>query len=158
MSFLNVILELSRDHAEALGDALIERAALSVSVEDALEGTAAEKPIFGEPGADGGLWDSCRMTVLFDSGIDAGAQIVEACKGLNIDVPVLNIATVEDTMVESNAHIDLTGRADGPIVERGSQWGNQSELRRPKLRCNAHAECSKVIRATFAQNTQPKPP
>ena len=96
MSFLNVILELSRDHAEALGDALIERAALSVSVEDALEGTAAEKPIFGEPGADGGLWDSCRMTVLFDSGIDAGAQIVEACKYLDIDVPVFNIATIED--------------------------------------------------------------
>ena len=96
MPFLTVTFELSREHAETLGDALIERAALSVSVEDALEGTGDEKPIFGEPGADSGLWDRCRLTAMFDSDVDASAVIAEVCGTLEINVPVLTTAILDD--------------------------------------------------------------
>ncbi len=96
MPFLTVTFELSRDDADTLGDALMEREALSISVEDALEGTEAEKPIFGEPGADGGLWDRCRMTALFDAGSDANSIVAEAFEALGIKVPDLNVANVDD--------------------------------------------------------------
>ena len=57
--------------AEALGDALLEAGALSVSVEDADAGTAAEKPLFGEPGSavEAGWQRNC-VVALFDAGTD----------------------------------------------------------------------------------------
>ena len=96
MSFQTVTFDLSRNDAELLGDALMERAALSINVEDALEGTGEEKPIFGEPGADGRLWDRCRVTAMFDSGVDANAVIADACATLEMDVPVLTMTIVDD--------------------------------------------------------------
>ena len=50
MSWTEVVIEIAREHAEGLSDALMEAGALSVSVEDADEGTDQEKPLFGEPG------------------------------------------------------------------------------------------------------------
>ena len=44
MSWTEIVIEVARDHAEALSDALMEAGALSVSVEDADEGTDAEQP------------------------------------------------------------------------------------------------------------------
>ena len=96
MPFLTVTFELSREDAEIVGDALMERATLSVNVEDALEGTEEEKPIFGEPGADSGWWDRCRLTAMFDSGTDARAVIAEICAMQEIDVPALTMAIVDD--------------------------------------------------------------
>ncbi|MEP7154825.1 MAG: 50S ribosomal protein L11 methyltransferase [Betaproteobacteria bacterium] len=96
MTFRSMTFDLARDDADALGDALMENGALSVSVEDAQEGTESEKPIFGEPGAEGGLWETCRMTALFDVDTDAGAAFTQACSALGIDLPVLTGALVED--------------------------------------------------------------
>lgn len=96
MAFQTVTFEVCREEAETLGDALIARSALSVSIEDALEGTHNEKPIFGEPGAEGGWWDRCRLTAMFDSGIDARAVIVQVCATLEIHLPDLTLAVVDD--------------------------------------------------------------
>ncbi len=96
MSFQTVRLELSRDDAETLGDALINRDVLSVNVDDAFEGTEHESPIFGEPGSEGGLWDRCLVTVMFNARADAKRIIVDACEQLNIIVPHLTMATVDD--------------------------------------------------------------
>ena len=52
MSWTEVVIEIARDNAEALSDALMESGALSVSVEDADEGTDQETPLFGEPGME----------------------------------------------------------------------------------------------------------
>jgi ribosomal protein L11 methyltransferase len=96
MSFLTATFELTSADAERLGDALMERAALSVTVEDALEGTNEEKPIFGEPGAESAWWDRCHLTAMFDAGIDARAVIADACKALDIGLPALALAIVDD--------------------------------------------------------------
>ena len=45
MSWTEIVIEIARDHAEALSDALMEVGALSVSVEDADEGTDHAKAI-----------------------------------------------------------------------------------------------------------------
>jgi len=50
MSWNEIVIEIPQQHAENLSDELLEAGALSVSVEDADEGTDAEQPIFGEPG------------------------------------------------------------------------------------------------------------
>ena len=50
MSYRELIVELAREHAEELSDALLELGALSVSVEDADADTPDEQPLFGEPG------------------------------------------------------------------------------------------------------------
>ncbi len=96
MAFLTVTFEMSRENTEALGDLLMDCGALSVSIEDALEGTAEEKPIFGEPGADSGWWDRCRFSALFPADVDAHAIVITACETLKIVTPSISVDHLDD--------------------------------------------------------------
>src|SRR3954468_16240591 len=80
MSWTEIVIEVARDHAEALSDALMEAGALSVSVEDADEGTEAEKPLFGEPGMEPAeaAWEHSRVVALTDVDADQAGIIAEA--------------------------------------------------------------------------------
>ena len=62
------LLKIPADQATAdrLSDALMELGALSVSIEDAHAGTAAEQPIFGEPGMLQETWHDSLLSALFD--------------------------------------------------------------------------------------------
>src|SRR5690349_8339421 len=86
MSWTEVVIEIEREHAEALSDALMEAGALSVSVEDADEGTADEKPLFGEPGMvpTEAAWDRSRVVALTDVDADQGAIVAEAADAINL--------------------------------------------------------------------------
>jgi ribosomal protein L11 methyltransferase len=66
MSYRELIVELAREHAEELSDALLELGALSVSVEDADADTPDEQPLFGEPGLtpDRTAWQHSRVIAL----------------------------------------------------------------------------------------------
>ncbi len=97
MSWLNLSLSIPREHAERYGDELMALGAISVNVEDAHEGTTAEKPIFGEPGASTGLWDLCRLTALFAPDADVSHAASVAATALAIELPELLIETLEDT-------------------------------------------------------------
>lgn len=74
-----LVLHCREAQAEALSDALLEAGALSVSVEDADEGTEGERPLFGEPGTEPDVqaWDSNRVVALLPDGADP-AQLLEA--------------------------------------------------------------------------------
>jgi ribosomal protein L11 methyltransferase len=89
MSWTEVVIEIAREHAEALSDALMEAGALSVSVEDADEGTAAEKPLFGEPGMEPteAAWDHSRVVALTDVDADQGAIVAEAAAAVGLAQP-----------------------------------------------------------------------
>jgi len=80
MSWTEVVIEIAREHAEALSDALMEAGALSVSVEDADEGTDQEKPLFGEPGMEPAeaAWDHSRVVALTDVDADQSAIVAQA--------------------------------------------------------------------------------
>jgi ribosomal protein L11 methyltransferase len=67
MSYIQVTLLATEKEVEALSDALMEIDALSVSVEDVDEGTALEKPLYGEPGMviAQHAWAHSRVLVLF---------------------------------------------------------------------------------------------
>ncbi|SFD19117.1 50S ribosomal protein L11 methyltransferase [Massilia yuzhufengensis] len=88
MSWTEVVIEVAREHAEALSDALMEAGALSVSVEDADEGTEAEQPLFGEPGMEPkeAAWEHSRVVALTDVDADQFAIVQEAANAIKLPV------------------------------------------------------------------------
>jgi len=99
MSWIEVIIEIAREHAEGMSDALMEAGALSVSVEDADEGTEQEKPLFGEPGMvpTEAAWDHSRVVALTDVDADQAAIVAEAAAAIGLStVPSFTTRPVAD--------------------------------------------------------------
>lgn len=99
MSWTEVIIEIAREHAEALSDALMEAGALSVSVEDADEGTEDEKPLFGEPGMvpEQAAWDHSRVVALTDEVDDQATIVAEAARIIGLEqLPDFSVRPVAD--------------------------------------------------------------
>ncbi|MGX4642051.1 50S ribosomal protein L11 methyltransferase [Massilia sp. SYSU DXS3249] len=99
MSWTEVVIEIAREHAEGLSDALMEAGALSVSVEDADEGTDQEKPLFGEPGMEPteAAWDHSRVVALTDTDADQQAIVAEAAAAIGLaSVPAFTTRAVAD--------------------------------------------------------------
>ena len=86
MSWTEVVIEIAREHAEALSDALMEAGALSVSVEDADEGTDQERPLFGEPGMEPteAAWEHSRVVALTDVDADQAAIVAAAAAAVGL--------------------------------------------------------------------------
>lgn len=86
MSWTEIVIEVARTHAEALSDALIDAGALSVSVEDADFGTAAEQPLFGEPGMEPkeAAWEHSRVVALTPVEADQAAIVVAAASAIGL--------------------------------------------------------------------------
>ena len=82
MSWTEIVIEVDRQHAEKLSDALLDAGALSVAVEDADQGTAAEQPIFGEPGMepDAAAWERSRIVALTEANADHAGIVATAAK------------------------------------------------------------------------------
>lgn len=87
MSWIEIVIEVRRAHAEALSDALMETGALSVSVEDADLGTDAEQPLFGEPGMEPeqAAWEHSRVVALVEADADTDAIVADASAICGID-------------------------------------------------------------------------
>jgi ribosomal protein L11 methyltransferase len=99
MSWTEIVIEVALDHAEALSEALMEAGALSVSVEDADEGTDAEKPLFGEPGMEPkeAAWEHSRVVALTDVDADQAAIVAAAAEAAKLpSVPAFTTRKVED--------------------------------------------------------------
>lgn len=85
MNWIEVVLEVAFENTNAFSDALLEAGALSITVEDADEGTPQEKPLFDEPGADSNdyAWERSRVIALFpaDTNIDERLKLAaNECK------------------------------------------------------------------------------
>ena len=89
MSWNEIVIEVARHHAERLSDALMEVGALSVSVEDADEGTDAERPLFGEPGMEPAesAWERSRIVALSETTVDPAALIDAAIEQSGLALP-----------------------------------------------------------------------
>jgi len=99
MSWTEIVIEVARNHAEALSDALMEAGALSVSVEDADEGTAAEQPLFGEPGMEPeeAAWERSRVVALSDIDADHAAIVSEAAHACGLEsIPAYTLRAVAE--------------------------------------------------------------
>jgi ribosomal protein L11 methyltransferase len=99
MSWTEIVIEVERDHAEALSDALMDAGALSVSVEDADEGTEAEQPLFGEPGMEPkeAAWEHSRVVALVPADADYAAIVADAAAAIGLAAaPSYTIRPVEE--------------------------------------------------------------
>jgi len=87
MGWTEIVIQVTRDQAEALSDALMEAGALSVSVEDADEGTIDEQPLFGEPGMEPAeaAWERSRVVALADVDADHATIVNDAAKAIGLD-------------------------------------------------------------------------
>jgi ribosomal protein L11 methyltransferase len=77
----------------------MEAGALSVSVEDADEGTEDERPLFGEPGMviDQAAWDHSRVVALTGADDDQAIIVAEACAAIGLaEVPAFTTRAVAD--------------------------------------------------------------
>lgn len=94
MAWIEIIIEVARQQAEQLSDALMDAGALSVSVEDADEGTDAEQPLFGEPGMEPKehAWERSRVVALVDTDIDVNALLTNASAAIRL-TPVPSFTT-----------------------------------------------------------------
>ncbi|MFI4940390.1 MAG: 50S ribosomal protein L11 methyltransferase [Burkholderiales bacterium] len=85
MAWIEIVINVARDHAETVSDALLDAGALSVSVEDADCGTDAEQPLFGEPGMEqhGAAWERSRVVALTEADADQAAIVATAAQAVD---------------------------------------------------------------------------
>ncbi|TKC90955.1 50S ribosomal protein L11 methyltransferase [Trinickia terrae] len=99
MSYRELVVELDREHAEALSDALIELGALSVSVEDADADTPDEQPLFGEPGLtpERTAWQRSRVVALLTPEQEPGVLAAAAANEIGLAAtPQFSVREVEE--------------------------------------------------------------
>jgi ribosomal protein L11 methyltransferase len=84
MAWTEIVMQVTRDRAEAWSDALLEAGALSVSVEDADAGTAAEQPLFGEPGMQAAAWQRSHVAALVNNDANHAAIVNDAAKAIGL--------------------------------------------------------------------------
>ena len=120
MSWTEIVIEIAREHAEALSEALMDVGALSVSVEDADEGTDAERPLFGEPGMEPteAAWDHSRVVALTDEADDQ-AVIVAAAAG---QAGLAKLPKFTTRKVENQDWVRLTQSQFAPIHIGKNIW------------------------------------
>ncbi|KVN55819.1 50S ribosomal protein L11 methyltransferase [Burkholderia anthina] len=99
MSYRELVVELAREHAEALSDALLDLGALSVSVEDADADTPDEQPLFGEPGLvpDRTAWQHSRVVALLSADHEPAVLLAAAANEIGIaETPKFVLREVEE--------------------------------------------------------------
>lgn len=109
MSWIALILEVEATHTDALSDALLAHGALSVTVEDAVAGTPAETPLFGEPGASpDAMWAKNVIRALCTEDADVDALLEAAAAEVGIAVPPHGVESVpeEDWVRVTQAQFD----------------------------------------------------
>ena len=82
---------VAADSAERLGDALSERGALAVTLED-----AADEPLYEPPIGTTPLWQATRVTALFDAGADFEAITLDVGNELNLGAAAWRITPLAD--------------------------------------------------------------
>jgi ribosomal protein L11 methyltransferase len=99
MNYRELVVELERERAEALSDALMALGALSVSVEDADADTPDEQPLFGEPGMtpERTAWQRSRVIALLAPEHDPAVLAAAAANALGLaTVPPFEVREVAD--------------------------------------------------------------
>lgn len=98
MSWIEIVVEVARDQAEEFSDALMTFGALSVSIEDADEGTVAEQPLFGEPGMEPEetAWTNSRVVALTPTDFNHAELIELAAEHCQMPTPTHRMRLVAD--------------------------------------------------------------
>jgi ribosomal protein L11 methyltransferase len=99
VTYRECVLEVARDDAEALSEALFDLGALSVSVEDADADTPDEEPLFGEPGHEPTrlAWNRSRVVALLADDADPALLVAAAANEIGLSpLPQYTVRDVEE--------------------------------------------------------------
>jgi len=121
VAYLALSFEADAPSADAWSDALLGAGALAVDIADAVAGTAAESPLYGEPGAAGSpgfAWPCNRVIALFPEGAPAGRILAELAA--RHELPELG-PVIEQTIDEQD-WVRLTQEQFGPIAISARLW------------------------------------
>ena len=123
MAWNEIVIDVAQGHAERLSDALMEAGALSVSVEDADLGTAAERPLFGEPGMlpTHFAWEHSRVVALTESDTDPATLIATAVAQAHLPFDVATLPFVVRTVADQD-WVCLTQSQFAPIKIGQNIW------------------------------------
>ena len=97
MSWKEVILEVAFEDTNAFSDALLDTGALSITVEDADEGTPQEKPLFDEPGPESNetACERSRVPALLSADVDIDELLKLAADKCNLaEIPPYSLHEV----------------------------------------------------------------
>ncbi|WP_338860620.1 50S ribosomal protein L11 methyltransferase [Mycetohabitans rhizoxinica] len=113
MSYREVVVEVSRERAESLSDALLELGVLSVCVEDADADTPHEQALFGEPGLvpERAAWTHSRVIAMLAAQQDPAVLLAAAANEAGL--PALPAFTARD--VQEQDWVRLTQSQFEPI-------------------------------------------
>ncbi len=119
MPWLTLSVRAEADYAEALGEALLARGALSVDMLDADADTPDEQAIFGEPGEPtSAVWQHNLVNALFESDAAVADILQASCADLGIaTLPEHRIETLEE-----NDWVRLTQSQFDPIRISERLW------------------------------------
>lgn len=120
MAWNEIIIEAEKEVAESLSDAFLDVGAVSVSVEDADEGTISEAPMFGEPGMEPTetSWNRSRLLALLPEGDDYAVLVAEVAKACGlVEVPAFKVREVAD-----QDWVTLTQSQFDPILVGNNIW------------------------------------
>lgn len=121
MAYLALSFEADADAAERWSDALLAAGALAVDIADAVAGTAAESPLYGEPGAlapDRGAWDLNRVVALFSEGTPVARLLRELADRQALPV----IESCAERVVDEQDWVRLTQSQFGPLQISDRLW------------------------------------
>ena len=106
--------------AEALGEALMEAGALSVTIEDADADTPDEQPQYGEPGLEPVHtgWDNSIVKGLVEDDFDFGLDLAIAAKAMKMSEPKI----VADKPVENADWVRITQAQFQPVKVSERMW------------------------------------
>ena len=117
MPWVNARIIADAQQAEALGDALMEAGALSVTVEDADAGTPAETPQYGEPGMETHtVWNRSVLSALFNADEPVRDIVATCAAALGVEAAL----TIED--VPETDWVRATQAQFDPIPIGGPLW------------------------------------
>ena len=117
MPWVNARIIADAQQAEALGDALMDAGALSVTVEDADAGTPAETPQYGEPGMETHtVWNRSVLSALFDANQQVHDIVASCAAALGVNAAL----TIEE--VPETDWVRATQAQFDPIAIGGPLW------------------------------------
>lgn len=117
MPWVNARIIADAQQAEALGDALMDAGALSVTVEDADAGTPAETPQYGEPGMETHtVWNRSVLSALFDANQQVHDIVASCAAALGVNAAL----TIEE--VPETDWVRATQAQFDPIPIGGPLW------------------------------------
>ena len=117
MLWVNARIIADAQQAEALGDALMDAGALSVTVEDADAGTPAETPQYGEPGMETHtVWNRSVLSALFDANQQVHDIVASCAAALGVNAAL----TIEE--VPETDWVRATQAQFDPIPIGGPLW------------------------------------